>query len=83
VGVTVLKAGLASLGLAAGALAGLWAVQALGLSGGIVGEVLAVVVPGGLGMAAYAGLIGLLGVPEAQALAGVVRNRLRLRGQET
>jgi putative peptidoglycan lipid II flippase len=78
VGVTAFKAGLASLGLAAGALGGEWAIGVLGGPAGLIGEGLAVVLPGAIGLAIYAALIGLLNVPEAQALVSAVRGRLAL-----
>jgi putative peptidoglycan lipid II flippase len=78
-GRTALKAGLASLGLAAGALAGEWALGFTGVPLGLIGEALAVAVPGAVALAAYVGLIFLLGVPEAQALARAMRTRLALR----
>jgi putative peptidoglycan lipid II flippase len=78
-GATAFKAGLASLGLAAGALGGEWALGFTGVPPGLIGEVLAVAVPGAVGLAAYVGLILLLGVPEAQALARAMRTRLALR----
>lgn len=76
VGMTALKAGLASAGLAGAALGGLWALTAIGMPRGLAGEALLVMVPGALGLAAYAALIALLDVPEARLLYAGMRARL-------
>ena len=80
VGRTALKAGLASLGLAGGALGGVWAISAIGAPGGLAGEALLVAVPGAIGLAAYAGLIVVLDVPEVRALFKAVRARVWRKG---
>jgi putative peptidoglycan lipid II flippase len=78
IGATAFKAVLASLGLAAAALGGLWVVKAVGGPAGLLGEALAVAAPGAAGLVAYGGLIALLRVPEAQMIFAAVRSRLAL-----
>lgn len=78
VGMTAIKSGLASAGLAAGALGGLWAMAAIGAPRGLAAEIMLVAVPGVIGLAAYVGLIAVLDVPEARMMFQAVRARLPL-----
>ncbi|MBI3760948.1 MAG: murein biosynthesis integral membrane protein MurJ [Chloroflexi bacterium] len=78
VGMTAIKSGLASAGLAAGAMGGLWGMAAIGAPNGLVGEIALVAAPGGVGLIAYVALIALLDVPEARMLFAAVKTRLWL-----
>jgi putative peptidoglycan lipid II flippase len=76
-GQTAAKALLASAGMAAVALLALTGVQQVVGSQGLVARLVAVVVPGGLGLLTFLGLAHLLGIEEIRLLRDLVVRRLR------
>ena len=76
-GQTAIRALLASAGMAAVALLALTVVEAVAAPEGLLARLVAVVVPGGLGLLAFLGLANLLRINEIQLLRDLLGRRLR------